>query len=412
MASSTRTAENGSELAPSHPSDKPRLRERIRQFPPSWHAVIMGTGVVSILFHAFPYGQQHGVLRGLSWAFTLLNGCLFVVFSGMTVARYILFPYVWRLMLLHPVQSLFLGCIPMGFATLVNQGVNLVNDYQLGGNKAFVYTLWAAWGLDAAVSVLVCFGMVHIKITRHKHSLENMTAAWLLPVVAPIVASTTGQLVAGILTPHSHTLALLTSTVSLVLVLIGLSLSLMIFATYYPRLVIHGLPATGLIISVFLPLGPCAQGGYSLLLAADILPPLLPALDSPFISSDAGTAALRVLLLAAAFMLWVLGTMWLVLACLAVWDVARRNKISFALPFWGLIFPNGVYTLLTLQLGKAFGGAAFFVDFGAAWAALTLVVWIAVAIPTVRFAHSGTIFYAPCLDRTPLNVPRAPEDTA
>lgn len=71
-----------------------------------------------------------------------------------------------------------------------------------------------------------------------------------------------------------------------------------------------------------------------------------------------------------------------------------------------------MYALLTLQLGKALGGAPFFVEFGAAWAALTLALWAAVAVPTVRYAVKGTIFHAPCLDRVPLDVPRAPEDAA
>lgn len=167
-----------------------------------------------------------------------------------------------------------------------------------------------------------------------------MTAVWLLPVVPPIVASTTGQLVASALAPHSPSRALLTSAVSLVLVVTGLTLALLISAAYYPRLIVHGLPATGLIVSVVLPLGPCGQGGYSLLLAADVLPPLLPPLDSPFLSHAAGADALRVVLLAGAFVLWTMATMWLALACLAVADVAARNSIGFALPFWGLIFPN------------------------------------------------------------------------
>lgn len=116
--------------------------------------------MIGSLFHAFPHGDP-AVLRPFSWAFTLLTLCLFVLFSAMTVARYIMFPYIWRLMILHPVQSLYLGCIPMAFAPLINQGVNLTNDYGFGG-KSFVYMLWTAWWIDAVLSILICFGMVHI----------------------------------------------------------------------------------------------------------------------------------------------------------------------------------------------------------------------------------------------------------
>lgn len=367
----------------------------------------MGTGVISALFHNFPYGSPT-VLDNLSVIFTIINLCLFVTFSGLSITRYALFPHIWRLMLLHPVQSLYLGCIPMGFATLINSGVVLSEDRGFGG-KTFVYVLWAAWWVDSAVSLLVCFGMVHIMVTRHKHSLDTMTAAWLLPVVAPIVASTTGHLVASILIPHSPSQALITSTISLFMVLVGLTLALMILTIYLSRLVIHGLPASGLIVSVFLPLGPCGQGGYSLLVGADIFAQLLPALGSPSLAVD----AVRGVLFAGAFTLWAIGSMWLVLALAGFADVAARNRLSFALPFWGLIFPNGVYTLLTLQLGAALGGARFFVAFGAGWAALTMIAWAAVAAGTARYAVKGTIFHAPCLENAALALPRpAPMSTA
>ena len=82
-----------------------------------------------------------------------------------------------------------------------------------------------------------------------------MTAVWLLPVVTLVVASSTGGLLAKALMPHSVPLALLTTTFSFVMVLIGLSFALMMITVYLLRLVVYGAPDATLILSAFIVLG-------------------------------------------------------------------------------------------------------------------------------------------------------------
>ena len=82
-----------------------------------------------------------------------------------------------------------------------------------------------------------------------------MTAVWLLPVVTLVVASSTGGLLAKALMPHSVTMALLTTTFSFVMVLIGLSFALMMITVYLLRLVVYGAPDATLILSAFIVLG-------------------------------------------------------------------------------------------------------------------------------------------------------------
>ena len=83
-----------------------------------------------------------------------------------------------------------------------------------------------------------------------------MTAVWLLPVVTVIVASASGGVIAPSLYKYSASHALITITLSAVLVTIGITLALMMLTIYLLRLIVHGLPPTATIISVFLPLGP------------------------------------------------------------------------------------------------------------------------------------------------------------
>lgn len=86
----------------------------------------MGTGVTSALVHNFPYGHGSLVIRIFTLITFFLNLVLFILISGATAARYALFPDVWSKMLHHPAQSLFVGAVPMGFATLIN--IALVSD--------------------------------------------------------------------------------------------------------------------------------------------------------------------------------------------------------------------------------------------------------------------------------------------
>ena len=118
----------------------------------------MGTGIVSILLQSLSttYTRYDTALRILSIIFFLLNVLLFTLIFLISLLRYTLYPATWTLMIHHPVQSLFLGTLPMGFATIVNMFA-LVCVPRWGG--ASVQILWAMWWIDVVVSVACCFGL-------------------------------------------------------------------------------------------------------------------------------------------------------------------------------------------------------------------------------------------------------------
>lgn len=82
-------------------------RRIVINFTPSWFAVNMGTGIVSILLHNLPYNGDW--LYWISVVIFSLNIVLFVIFTVISFLRYTLFRGLWSSMLRHPVQSLFLG---------------------------------------------------------------------------------------------------------------------------------------------------------------------------------------------------------------------------------------------------------------------------------------------------------------
>ena len=87
-----------------------------------------------------------------------------------------------------------------------------------------------------------------------------MTAVWLLPIVTCVVGSSSGAVVAGVLSNAQH--ALWTILASYILWGIGVPFAMMVIVIYLHRLTLHKLPAKRVIVSVFLPLGPLGQGSF------------------------------------------------------------------------------------------------------------------------------------------------------
>ena len=180
------------------------------------------------------------------------------------------------------------------------------------------------------------------RISKHEHSREKMTSVWLLPVVTLIVASSVGGELAQALHAHSATCALATIALTTFILSIGLALASMILTIYFARLVLHGFPQGLSIVSSFIPLGPCGQAGFSVLIIGQFMKEKLPVPGSrsPFLDSSQAGEVVFVLCVCISFILWAFATMWLVYALLGIQHILRRTQISFELAFWGMIFPN------------------------------------------------------------------------
>ncbi|KAI0374185.1 hypothetical protein BV20DRAFT_1049578 [Pilatotrama ljubarskyi] len=380
-------------------SSRKTLKDCVRHFTPAWFAAVMGTGSISILFNNSPYARDSRTMEILAFVFFFLNLALFVVFNALTVARYIIFPDIWSIMIHHPTQSLFVGTYPMGAATLLSIAAGLVYEKYHFGSTGFLYTMWGLWWIDVAISFACAFEIVHIMKTRHEHALNRMTAVWLLPVVTLIVISSTGGVIAEPLAKVSPNHALITLTVSLVLVSMGLGLAMMILTMYLLRLIVHGVPPSSGVLSVFMPLGPMGQGGYSILLLGQGFRQVLP-LDygqSHVLHQENVGDIIAVISLVAALVLWSLATMWMIYAVLAVIEVLQQTRFPFSQTFWGLIFPNGVYANLTIQLYRTID-SSFFRVWGAIYSIATLILWTMVFVRTLTLVRNGAIFVSPCLE--------------
>ncbi len=184
-------------------------REAIRQFTPNWFAATMGTGVLALALAQLPLRIPglHLLAEGL-WLFTIV---LFVLFSAAYAARWIMFFDEARRIFGHSTVSMFFGTIPMGLATIIN-GFLLFGVPRWGDGVVQLAEL--LWWLDVALSLACGVLIPYMMFTRQEHRIDQMTAVWLLPVVAAEVAAASGGLLAPhLVDAHSQLVMLVTSYV-------------------------------------------------------------------------------------------------------------------------------------------------------------------------------------------------------
>jgi len=364
----------------------PRLehpREVVRQFTPNWFAVTMGTGVLALTLVQFPVAVPglHAVAESL-W---VLNIGLFVLFSTLYAARWIFYFDEARRIFSHPVASMFFGCIPMGLATVLN-GFLVFGVARLG--PVAVDIAYVLWWLDAALAIACGLLIPFMMFTRQSHSIDQMTAVWLLPVVAAEVAAVSGGLVAPHLADAHLQLTVLITSYVLWACSVPLAMSIVVILVL--RMALHSLPPANMAASSWLTLGPIGTGALGLLVLGSASPAILSANGL-----GAYANAIEGVGLIGAILLWGYGVWWFAMAVLVTLKYLREG-LPFNMGCWGYTFPLGVYTLATLRLHMMLPIGAFSI-FGGMLVVALATFWAIVGAQTLIGAWRGELFVAPCL---------------
>ncbi|KAL3445994.1 voltage-dependent anion channel [Aspergillus insuetus] len=359
-------------------------RRVVRNFTPSWFSINMGTGIVSTLLYALPYNGTW--LYWISVVIFALNVLLFIIVCVISTLRYTLYPEIFKVMITHPTQSMFIGTLPMGFATIVNMLCFVC--VLAWGDWARDFT-WAMWIIDAVIAVVTALSLPFMLMSRRDETqLSSMTAVWLLPIVGTVVTASSGALVAEILLNPQH--ALWTIIVSYVLWGIGLPLALMVMVIYLQRLTLHKIPPKAMIVSVFLPLGPLGQGGFGAMRLGKAAQTIFAQTNT---LEDISGPVFYSMGFLVGLILWSFGLVWLFFASASI---ARAKTFPFNIGWWGFLFPIGAYASCTCQIGAELP-SSFFRILGTIITLCVVVLWIVISLGTLKGVIAGTIFYSPCL---------------
>ncbi|MGY4818662.1 TDT family transporter [Pseudomonas chlororaphis subsp. piscium] len=358
-------------------------REAIRQFTPNWFAATMGTGVLALALAQLPLRIPglYLLAEGL-WLFTIV---LFVVFSAAYAARWVMFFDEARRIFGHSTVSMFFGTIPMGLATIIN-GFLLFGVPRWG--EGVVQLAELLWWLDVALSLACGVLIPYMMFTRQEHRIDQMTAVWLLPVVAAEVAAASGGLLAPhLVDAHSQLVMLVTSYV---LWAFSLPVAFSILTILLLRMALHKLPHESMAASSWLALGPIGTGALGMLLLGA---------DAPAIFAANGMAGVGEIAdglgLVAGITLWGFGLWWMLTALLITLRYLR-DGIPFNLGWWGFTFPLGVYALTTLKLASTLD-LTFFAVFGSLLVLALASMWLLVGKRTLQGAYRGELFVSPCI---------------
>lgn len=355
----------------------------IRQFTPNWFTVSMGTGVVALIVSEFP------MLKALTWqlgtGLWYFNILLFVLFSVLYGLRWAFYPHEAKQIFQHPSMSLFLGTIPMALATILNGFLKYGQPIYGDTAVQIAQTLWYA---DVVLALLVAWAVPFAMYRHQEHALQQMTAVWLLPIVACEVAASSGGLLLGHLAADTHAVAILLGSY----VLWGVSVlpAFAILTILMLRLVLHKLPEKELAVSSWLALGPIGTAALALLVLGNQAPTLMASLGLAQLGQLFQQAGILASLILLGFGLW-----WLGIAVLTTLHHAKQD-LPFNLGWWGLTFPLGVYTLAILTLAQQLN-LAFLYAVGYAFAAILMLLWSLVATKTAHGFYQGHLFFSPCL---------------
>lgn len=279
-----------------------------------------------------------------------------------------------------PASLVLHGCPPMavlsvGYATLVT-GAPLL------GPRAAVALDLVLWPAGALYASVVAAAVPYLLITGRPAAVPRPGPTWLLPVVAPLVAASTGPA----LLPHLPAAARPTLVYGCGGLLGAGLLGVLLVLPVVLAGLLHGGLEPAAAPTLFLVLGPLGQSATAAGALADAVAAAGPARAEPG-RALSGLSGLSVL-----YGVLVLGfaLLWLCVAAAANLWWARRSGLPFGTAWWAFTFPVGTLVTGASGLARHTGAPAFTVLAGAMYV-LLLGGWAAVGPRTAAGLVAGVL---------------------
>ena len=358
------------------------IEQGIRELYPGYFALVMATGIVSIA----------SFLVGFEWVARLLlpvNLIAYTTLCLLTLTRLEKHPADFLADLRNHVRGPGFLTLVAGTCTLGVQVVILTANPTAG---LFLFALSVLlW------SLLIYAFFTAVMVHQPKPDLgSGFHGGWLLAVVATQSVSVLATLLAPRLGIGQEAALFF----ALSYYLLGCALYLLLLSMILYRLTFFPLTPEDFTPPYWINMGGAAittLAGATLILAAPqgrFLEEILPFLKG------------------FTLLFWVVGTWWIpLLVLLEVWRHGyRRYPIRYDPRYWGVVFPLGMYTACTFQLGKV-TGLSFLISVAHVAIYVTLLTWIATFVGLFRGLGSG-LLVAPLLQDRDLAMGEAPREPA
>ena len=306
-----------------------RIGEEISDLHPAYFALVMSTGIVSISanFLGWPI-----LPRVLLW----LNLFTYAILWILNILRALIYPRRVLSDLSDHSRGVGFFTIVAATGVVAAQLIVISNDF-----------LWAKtlWYLAAGLWLLFIYGIFGaLTVKQDKPSLaEGINGGWLVAVVG-----TQSLCVAGCLAlPELGVGKEGALTIMLALWLCGGMLYIWLISLIFYRYTFFEFKPSDLMPPYWINMGAMAIST----LAGTLL--IQRATDSPLLLS------MLPFLTGFTLWYWATATWWIpLMALLAIWRHGiKRFPIAYDQGYWGLVFPLGMYTACTFQLGGAIDSA-------------------------------------------------------
>ncbi|KAI1875361.1 hypothetical protein JX265_004419 [Neoarthrinium moseri] len=379
------------------------LKERLSHFTWSWFECTMSTGAIATLLGQQPYTFNGLVAVGK--VFFVLDLALFVLFSALITARFLMHPSALKTSLHHPHeghshvsiyafhelllealsydivttyhghhQSFFFGTFWVSLALILYE----IQEYGVPATGPWlVRALEVLFWLYAACALLVVIFQYHVILDEEELPVRDCMPAWILPAYPFLVL---GPLAAVLEYSQPQPAAMPILIGGLVFEGLGWSVAFIMYTVYFTRLINSKLPFESKRPGMFVAVGPAGYASTTLASRGMQAPIVIPPNYLGITSVPTGDLW-KAFAVPAAMFVWLLGFWFFALATVSCLKGARA--MHFTLNRWAFIFPNVGLTIGAISIANAIDSSGI-KGLCSGLSVLLVAAWFIVAVFNIR----------------------------